>query len=66
MNTEKLPGGLESLVPEIQALGMKFGIWIEPEMVNEDSRLYREHPDWVLHVPGRAPARGRGDRKSVV
>ena len=60
VNTEKLPGGLESLVPEIQALGMKFGIWIEPEMVNEDSRLYREHPDWVLHVPGRAPARGRG------
>ena len=60
VNTDKLPGGLEALVPQIQALGMKFGIWVEPEMVNEDSGLYREHPDWVLQVPGRAPCRGRG------
>lgn len=60
VNTEKLPGGVEALVPRIQELGMKFGIWVEPEMVSEDSRLYREHPDWVLHVPGRVPARGRG------
>lgn len=60
VNREKLPGGLEALVSQVKELGMKFGIWIEPEMVNEDSDLYREHPDWALQVPGRAPARGRG------
>ena len=60
VNEEKLPGGLEALVPRINELGMSFGIWVEPEMVNEDSQLYREHPDWILYVPGRAPARGRG------
>lgn len=60
VNLEKLPGGLEALVPRIKNLGMKFGIWMEPEMVNEDSNLYRAHPDWVLHIPGRAPSRGRG------
>ncbi|NBI09911.1 alpha-galactosidase [Colidextribacter sp. OB.20] len=59
VNEEKLPGGLEALVPRIQELGMSFGIWIEPEMVSEDSQLYREHPDWALHIPGRSPARGR-------
>ncbi len=59
VNQRKLPGGLERLVPRIQALGMDFGLWVEPEMVNEDSALYRAHPDWVLAVPGRAPARGR-------
>lgn len=60
VNTEKLPGGLEALAPRLKELGMKFGIWIEPEMVNEDSDLYRAHPDWALQVPGRPPARGRG------
>lgn len=60
VNLDKLPGGLEALVPRIKELGMKFGIWMEPEMINEDSNLYRSHPDWVLHVPGRAPSRGRG------
>ena len=59
VNREKLPGGLEALAPRIKELGMSFGIWIEPEMVSEDSDLYREHPDWALHIPGRAPARGR-------
>lgn len=59
VNTGKLPGGLEALVPRLKELGMSFGIWIEPEMVNEDSDLFREHPDWVLRVPGRAPARCR-------
>ena len=59
VNTNKLPGGLEAFVPRIQELGMKFGIWIEPEMVNEDSELYRAHPDWALKIPGRSPARGR-------
>ena len=59
VNEKKLPGGLEALVPRIQALGMSFGIWIEPEMISEDSDLYREHPDWALRIPGRTPARGR-------
>ena len=60
VNEKKLPGGLEALVPRINELGMSFGLWVEPEMVNEDSDLYRAHPDWVLRVPGRTPARGRG------
>ena len=59
VNEEKLPGGLEALVERIKALGLSFGIWIEPEMVNEDSALYRAHPDWILNVPGRRPSRGR-------
>ena len=59
VNREKLPSGLEGLVPRIQKLGMQFGIWVEPEMVSEDSQLYRQHPDWALAVPGRPPARGR-------
>ncbi|MCI9331580.1 MAG: alpha-galactosidase [Oscillibacter sp.] len=53
VNRDKLPGGLEALVPRIKALGMDFGLWVEPEMVNEDSELYRAHPDWVLQAPGR-------------
>lgn len=53
VNEEKLPGGLEALVPRVRALGMEFGLWVEPEMVNEDSELYRAHPDWVLQSPGR-------------
>ncbi len=59
VNEKKLPGGLNALVTRLKALGLAFGIWIEPEMVNEDSDLYRAHPDWVLKVPGRAPSRGR-------
>ena len=59
VNTDKLKGGLTDLVTGINGLGMKFGIWIEPEMVNEDSRLYREHPDWALTIPGRKPCRSR-------
>ncbi len=59
VNEEKLPGGLEALTARIKKLGMEFGIWIEPEMVNEDSGLYRAHPDWALNVPGRKPSRSR-------
>ncbi len=59
VNETKLPGGLADLAPKIRALGMSFGIWIEPEMVNEDSDLYRAHPDWALRAPGRPCARGR-------
>ena len=49
----KLPGGLPHLSEQIHALGMKFGLWVEPEMVSPDSELYRAHPDWCIHVPGR-------------
>ena len=59
VNEEKLPGGLGALSKEINALGMEFGLWIEPEMVSEDSCLYQAHPDWVLNPPGRPHTRGR-------
>lgn len=59
VNEDKLPGGLAPLIRRVNALGMKFGLWVEPEMVSEDSDLYRAHPDWALTLPGRAPAMGR-------
>ncbi|MFD0419053.1 alpha-galactosidase [Streptomyces sp. NPDC127108] len=52
-NPERFPGGLKPLADDVHALGMRFGIWVEPEMVNADSDLYRAHPDWVQHHPGR-------------
>ena len=55
----KLPNGLEGLVERITALGIDFGIWIEPEMVNADSDLFRAHPDWAIGVPGRARTESR-------
>ncbi|WP_159722522.1 alpha-galactosidase [Enterococcus sp. CSURQ0835] len=59
VNVAKLPDGLSGLGNKIEALGMKFGIWIEPEMVNKKSQLYQKHPDWVLQTPGRAMSQGR-------
>ncbi len=59
VNEKKLPGGLARLAEEINKLGMKFGIWLEPEMVSPDSDLYRAHPDYALQIPGRKPAVGR-------
>ncbi|MFS7877189.1 alpha-galactosidase [Streptomyces asiaticus] len=53
-NPDRFPHGLKPLADEVHALGMRFGIWVEPEMVNPDSDLYRAHPDWVQHHPGRA------------
>ena len=50
---ERFPQGLGPLVKEVHRLGMGFGLWVEPEMVNPDSDLYRRHPDWVLHLPHR-------------
>ena len=58
-NESRLPGGLKYLSQEIHARGLKFGIWVEPEMVNEDSDLYRRHPDWALSDPGRRPVVAR-------
>ena len=72
VNEDKLKCGLRSLIEQINAKGLKFGIWMEPEMVNEDSELYRTHPDWALKMPGRKPVRGRNQlaldmgRKEVV
>ncbi len=59
VNEDKIKGGLPKLVKRIKALGLKFGIWIEPEMVSEDSDLYRAHPDWVLRIPERRMTRSR-------
>jgi len=53
VNEEKLPGGIGVLAEQINALGLKFGLWFEPEMISPDSDLYRAHPDWCLHVPAR-------------
>lgn len=53
VNTEKLPNGISGLAEKINQYGMKFGLWFEPEMVSPDSDLYRKHPDWCIHVPGR-------------
>ena len=59
VNEKKLGCSMKELVDKVNALGLKFGIWLEPEMVSEDSDLYRQHPDWVLEIPGRVPNRGR-------
>ncbi len=58
-NKKKLPGGIKELADKINNLGMMFGIWVEPEMVNEDSDLYRAHPDWAVAVPGHPHTKGR-------
>lgn len=59
VNEKKLGGKLKDLVDGVNEIGLKFGIWFEPEMISEDSDLYRAHPDWALKIPGRAPTRGR-------
>lgn len=59
VNDSKLPGGMRSLVEQINGMGLKFGLWFEPEMVSPDSELYRAHPDWAIQIPGRAPVQGR-------
>lgn len=59
VNPTKFPNGLKPLTDEVRRLGMKFGIWIEPEMINPNSDLYRAHPDWVLHFPGRPRTESR-------
>lgn len=59
VNEAKLPGGLARLAREVEAIGLRFGLWFEPEMVSPDSDLYRAHPDWCLHAPGRTRSQGR-------
>jgi alpha-galactosidase len=58
-NRRKLPQGLGELASRVQANGMQFGLWFEPEMVSPDSELYRAHPEWCLHVPGRRRTEAR-------
>lgn len=59
VNEEKIEGGLRHLVEEVNRIGLKFGIWFEPEMISPDSNLYREHPDWAIALPERTPCRSR-------
>lgn len=59
VNLEKLPDGISGLSRKIEALGLKFGLWVELEMVNKDSDLYRAHPDWIIGAPGRFESHGR-------
>jgi|HubBroStandDraft_1064217.scaffolds.fasta_scaffold01034_11 alpha-galactosidase len=59
VNPDKFPHGLKPLIDRVHALGMDFGLWVEPEMVNPDSNLYRKHPDWVLNFAGRPRTEGR-------
>lgn len=59
VNTEKLPDGISGLSKKIEDMGMKFGLWFEPEMVNKDSNLYRSHPDWIIHTPNRKASHSR-------
>lgn len=53
VNPQKFPHGLQTVIQHVNSLGMDFGLWVEPEMVNPDSDLYRAHPDWVMNFPGR-------------
>jgi alpha-galactosidase len=59
VNQEKFPHGLKPLIDKVHSLGMDFGLWVEPEMVNPNSDLYRKHPDWVLNFPGRPRSESR-------
>jgi len=58
-NKKKLPGGIKELAQKMNDLGMELGVWVEPEMVNKDSDLYRSHPDWAVQVPGQSHSEGR-------
>ena len=59
VNPEKFPHGLKPVIDRVHALGMDFGIWVEPEMVNPDSDLYRKHPEWAMNFPGRPRTEAR-------
>ncbi len=59
VNTEKLPDGVSGLAEKVEAMGLKFGIWVELEMINKDSDLYRAHPDWVIGTPDRFECHSR-------
>lgn len=58
-NPQRFPHGLKPLIDHVHSLGMDFGLWVEPEMVNENSDLYRKHPDWIVHFNGRPRTQAR-------
>lgn len=58
-NLTKLPNGIKGLSEKVEAMGLRFGLWFELEMVNMDSDLYRAHPDWMIQTPGRFPSHAR-------
>ncbi|MGG5318015.1 alpha-galactosidase [Enterococcus sp. AZ072] len=60
VDKQKFPQGLEHFINQIEQIGLDFGIWVEPEMISEDSDLYRKHPDWCIEVPGRLKSYSRG------
>lgn len=62
VDRKKLPGGLKGIADKVNQLGMDFGIWVEPEMISVNSRLYKEHPDWAIDIPGMAHSEGRTQR----
>ncbi len=62
VNENKLEGGLSTIISHVNSLGMKFGLWFEPEMVNENSDLFRAHPDYAIGAPGRTPSYSRNQR----
>ncbi len=66
VDKNKLPNGIEGLLKDAQKNGVKFGIWIEPEMVNTTSELYEKHPDWVIKAPERDVVQGRGGTQVVL
>ncbi|WOD65189.1 alpha-galactosidase (plasmid) [Niallia taxi] len=59
VDQKKLPNGLDQLAHSVKDMGMEFGLWVEPEMISADSELYRQHPDWCLHVPNRSRSESR-------
>ena len=66
VDTRKLPDGIPGLLRDAKKNGVKFGIWIEPEMANTVSELYEAHPDWIIKAPGREPVLGRGGTQVVL
>lgn len=62
VNKKKLPQGIQGLCKKINDMGLDFGIWVEPEMVNVNSDLYKEHPEWVIEIPGKPHTEGRNQR----
>lgn len=62
VNRKKLPGGLEGISKKVTDMGLLFGIWVEPEMVNVNSKLYKEHPDWTISIPAQEHSEGRNQR----
>ncbi len=59
VDTKKLPNGMKHLTDQVHAMGLKFGLWFEPEMISPKSDLYEKHPDWAIHIPGRVPVEQR-------